>query len=234
MPKNIPILISFLLLRKLFRWILKLLLIAVLITLVWVGSYRWLNPGKTALMKSRENENGIELTQTWVDYEAVNFNMPLALICGEDQRFNDHFGFDLIAIEKAIDHNLKGGKIKGASTITQQTAKNVFLWEGRSWLRKGLEVWFTLWIEVLWSKERILEIYMNVIETGPDGLFGVEAASQHYFKKSANKLSRYQAAQIASIVPCPTSCGIQSSFAVKHRNFILKWMRRYGKSVLPQ
>jgi monofunctional biosynthetic peptidoglycan transglycosylase len=185
-------------------------------------------------MKSREAEHTIEVTQTWVNYEDINSTMPLALICGEDQRFKDHFGFDLKAIEKAINHNLKGGKVKGASTITQQTAKNVFLWEGRSWVRKGLEVWFTFWIEILWSKQRILEIYMNVIETGPKALFGVEAASQHYFKKSASKLTRYQAAQIASIVPCPTSCGMQSSFAYKHRNFILRWMRRYGKTILPQ
>lgn len=184
-------------------------------------------------MKSREIANGTPIIQSWVNYDEVNYTMPLALICGEDQRFKDHFGFDFNAIEKAIDHNLKGGKIKGASTITQQTAKNVFLWEGRSWVRKGLEVWFTLWIEILWSKERILEIYMNIIETGPNGLFGVEAASQHYFKKSAAKLTRYQAAQIASIVPCPTTCGIQSSFAYKHRNFIVRWMRRYGKTALP-
>ncbi len=205
-----------------------------IITIIWVGAYRIINPGKTALMKSREAEYNVEVTQTWVNYDDINPNMPLALICGEDQRFKDHFGFDLKAIEKAINHNMKGGKIKGASTITQQTAKNVFLWEGRSWVRKGLEVWFTFWIEVLWSKQRILEIYMNVIETGPNAIFGVEAASEHYFKKSASKLTRYQAAQIASIVPCPTSCGMQSTFANKHRNFIVKWMRRYGKTVLPQ
>ncbi|MFN5889660.1 MAG: monofunctional biosynthetic peptidoglycan transglycosylase [Bacteroidota bacterium] len=221
-------------LPKIIRWTFRLLLIAVIITIVWVGAYRFINPGKTALMKSREAEHTIEVTQTWVNYEDINSTMPLALICGEDQRFKDHFGFDLKAIEKAINHNLKGGKVKGASTITQQTAKNVFLWEGRSWVRKGLEVWFTFWIEILWSKQRILEIYMNVIETGPKALFGVEAASQHYFKKSASKLTRYQAAQIASIVPCPTSCGMQSSFAYKHRNFILRWMRRYGKTILPQ
>lgn len=232
MTKNI--LFSLFVLPKILRWTFRILLVAVMITIVWVGSYRFINPGKTALMKSREAENGIDITQTWVDYSQVNSNMPLALICGEDQRFTEHFGFDLKAIEKAINHNLKGGKIKGASTITQQTAKNVFLWEGRSWIRKGLEVWFTFWIEVLWSKERILEIYMNVIETGPNGLFGVEAASHKYFNKSAASLTRFQAAQIASIVPCPTSCGLQSAFAYKHRAFILKWMGRYGKKVLPQ
>ncbi len=182
----------------------------------------------------------------------------MAVICGEDQRFKDHMGFDFKAIEKAIEHNIKGGKTRGASTISQQTAKNVFLWEGRSWIRKGLEVWFTLLIEGLWSKERILEVYLNIIELGPteDSLyeytktvrvlkngnrsetkeirpiFGIEAAAQYYFQKSASSLTKIQSAKLASILPCPRSCGMNSSFALHHRAFVLRCMRRWGKKIM--
>ena len=148
-----------------------------------------------------------------------------------------------------------GGKVRGASTISQQTAKNVFLWEGRSWIRKGLEVWFTALIELLWGKERILEVYLNIIEFGPNEdvlttaqalraegsekesakiapVFGVEAASQYYFNTSCNNLTKNQAAKLASILPCPSSCGMASPFAYKHRNFILRCMRKWGRSLL--
>jgi monofunctional biosynthetic peptidoglycan transglycosylase len=179
----------------------------------------------------------------------------MAVICGEDQRFKDHMGFDFKAIQKAIQHNMGGGKIRGASTISQQTAKNVFLWEGRSWIRKGLEVWFTLLIELLWNKERILEVYLNIIELGPGEelltkskalreagiespkaqiapIFGVEAAAQFYFNTSSNNLTKTQAAKLASILPCPSSCGMNSAFAYKHRLFILRCMRKWGKKLL--
>jgi monofunctional biosynthetic peptidoglycan transglycosylase len=196
--------------------------------------------------------------QEWVEYDQIADNMKMAVICGEDQRFKDHMGFDFKAIEKAIEHNIKGGKTRGASTISQQTAKNVFLWEGRSWVRKGLEVWFTLLIEGLWSKERILEVYLNIIELGPTEdsfykynqtdrtpvnenaeesnkirpIFGVEAAAQYYFNKSASSLTKTQSAKLASILPCPRSCGMNSSFALHHRAFILRCMRRWGKKIM--
>jgi monofunctional biosynthetic peptidoglycan transglycosylase len=224
--------ISFFVIKNILKWLLRIFLAAVVITIIWVGAYNFINPGKTNLMKSRETDLGKEIERTWVDYDEISPNMPLALICGEDQRFTSHWGFDLKAIQKAIEKNARGGKVYGASTITQQTAKNVFLWEGRSWIRKGFEVWFTCWIEVLWSKKRTLEIYMNIIETG-DGVFGVEAAAKHYFKKSAKNLTRNQCAQIASIVPCPTTCGFNSRFAYNHRLFIQRWMRKYGQSVCP-
>jgi monofunctional biosynthetic peptidoglycan transglycosylase len=153
--------------------------------------------------------------------------MQLAAICGEDQHFCQHWGFDIKAIKAAAEHNLKGGKKRGASTISQQTAKNVFLWEGRSWLRKGLEVWFTALIELVWGKERIMEVYLNVIETG-EGLFGVEAAAKSYYGKSAAKLTKNEAAHIAGLLPCPRTCSLQSRFTYRRAQVIYHAMTRYG------
>ena len=159
--------LTLLLFRTVFKWIFRIILAFVSICLLWVVAYRFINPPTTLLIESRESEYSTAARQEWVDYDQIADNMKMAVICGEDQRFKDHMGFDFKAIEKAIEHNIKGGKTRGASTISQQTAKNVFLWEGRSWIRKGLEVWFTLLIEGLWSKERILEVYLNIIELGP-------------------------------------------------------------------
>ncbi len=250
--------LTFLLFRSVFKWIFRLILVFVSISLLWVVAYRFINPPTTLLIQSRETESSTVALQEWVDYDQISNNMKMAVICGEDQRFKDHMGFDFKAIEKAIEHNIKGGKTRGASTISQQTAKNVFLWEGRSWIRKGLEVWFTLLIEGLWSKERILEVYLNIIELGPteDSLyeytktvrvlkngnrsetkeirpiFGIEAAAQYYFQKSASSLTKIQSAKLASILPCPRSCRMNSSFALHHRAFVLRCMRRWGKKIM--
>ena len=250
--------LTFLLFRSVFKWIFRLILVFVSISLLWVVAYRFINPPTTLLIQSRETESSTVALQQWVDYDQISNNMKMAVICGEDQRFKDHMGFDFKAIEKAIEHNIKGGKTRGASTISQQTAKNVFLWEGRSWIRKGLEVWFTLLIEGLWSKERILEVYLNIIELGPteDSLyeytktvrvlkngnrsetkeirpiFGIEAAAQYYFQKSASSLTKIQSAKLASILPCPRSCRMNSSFALHHRAFVLRCMRRWGKKIM--
>src|SRR5690606_18292583 len=126
----------------------------------------------------------------------------LAVICSEDQNFLKHRGFDIQAIEKAIEDNQKGKRIRGGSTISQQTAKNVFLWPQRSWLRKGMEAYVTILIELIWSKERIMEVYLNSIEMG-NGVYGAEAAAQYWFKKPASKLSKSEAAAIAAILPRP-------------------------------
>jgi monofunctional biosynthetic peptidoglycan transglycosylase len=130
--------------------------------------------------------------------------MPLAVMAAEDQNFEEHFGFDMKAIKKAEEYNEKhrGKRMKGASTITQQTAKNLFLWPSRSWIRKGFEVYFTFLIEIFWSKKRIMEVYLNVIETG-NGIYGVEAASQYYFHKPASKLNIREASRLAAILPDP-------------------------------
>ena len=207
------------------KWIFRILLWFIVLSFVWVLALKWINPGTTLLMKSRGKEYTIQ--KEWVDLNNISKNMQLAAICGEDQYFCQHWGFDLKAIKAAAEHNLKGGKKRGASTISQQTAKNVFLWEGRSWLRKGLEVWFTALIELVWGKERIMEVYLNVIETG-EGLFGVEAAAKSYYDKSADKLSKNEAAHIAGLLPCPRTCSLQSRFTARRAQVIYHAMTRYG------
>lgn len=144
----------------------------------------------------------MRLKHDWVEFKKITPKLQLAVVCSEDQNYLKHFGFDWGAIEKAMKENEKGGKIRGASTITQQTAKNVFLWPGRSYIRKGFEVWFTLLIEIFWSKERIMEVYLNSIEMG-DGIYGAEAASKFWFKKSAVSLTKDEAAAIAAVLPNP-------------------------------
>ncbi|MFT5244804.1 MAG: monofunctional biosynthetic peptidoglycan transglycosylase, partial [Psychroserpens sp.] len=138
----------------------------------------------------------------WVSVEDISKNLQLAVICSEDQNFLKHYGFDVKAIEKAYENNKKGKRLMGASSISQQTAKNVFLWPQRSWLRKGLETYFTFLIELIWSKERIMEVYLNSIEMGP-GIYGAKAASQYWFKKPPSSLSKQEAAAMASILPNP-------------------------------
>jgi monofunctional biosynthetic peptidoglycan transglycosylase len=165
----------------------------------------------------------------WKPLSDISPNLPLAVVTAEDQKFEEHFGFDLEAIEKAVKYNKKnkGKKVKGASTISQQTAKNVFLWQGRSWLRKGLEVYFTFLIEILWSKERIMEVYLNVIEMGP-GIYGAEAAAEYYFEKTAARLSKGESALIAAILPNPIrwSARQPTPYIIRKKNWILRNMRR--------
>jgi monofunctional glycosyltransferase len=144
----------------------------------------------------------IKMHHHWVPMEEISRHMPVAVMASEDQRFLKHHGFDYNAIEKAAIHNMKGGKRHGASTISQQTAKNVFLWPGRSWIRKGFEVYFTFLIEMMWSKQRIMEVYLNSIEMG-DGIYGVDAVAEYHFNTTASQLSRSQCALIAATLPNP-------------------------------
>ncbi|NVO18957.1 MAG: monofunctional biosynthetic peptidoglycan transglycosylase [Bacteroidetes bacterium] len=175
----------------------------ILVTII----YRFVNPPVTPLMLIRVVEQLAEgqtprMHKDWVSIEEISPNMKLAVIASEDNHFESHFGVDFKAIEKANKLNQKGKKIRGASTITQQTAKNIFLWPARNWVRKGLELYFTGLIEVFWGKKRIMEIYLNEIEMG-DGIYGVGEASRFYFHKDANKLSRAEAAAIAAVLPNP-------------------------------
>lgn len=212
---------------RLKRLIFRLLLGFVVLSFLWVLSLKWINPTTTLLMKSREEKMPAGIVKQWVPLTQISRNMQLAVICGEDQNYCQHWGFDFKAIKAAAEHNIKGGKKRGASTISQQTAKNVFLWEGRSWIRKGLEVWFTALIELVWGKERIMEVYLNVIETG-DGLFGVEAAAKTYYRTAAAKLNAGQAARIAGLLPCPQTCGLYSAFTAQRATNIYYAMTRYG------
>lgn len=168
-----------------------------------VAVYRFVPPPITFLMVQRAFE-GRGLERRWVPIEQISPNLVRAVIAAEDARFCEHKGFDLEAIEKAFAANAAGKKLRGGSTISQQTAKNVFLWPGRDWVRKGLEAWFTVLIELGWGKERIMEVYLNSIEWGP-GVYGAEAAAQRNFKIPASKLTATQAARLAAIVPKPLS-----------------------------
>ena len=185
----------------------KVCLIFLSISVLSVLVYRWLPVPITPLMIIRNVEQlgdgkGLKMEHDWVSLDDISPKLQLAVVCSEDQNYLKHFGVDWGAIQKALKENEKGKRLRGGSTITQQTAKNVFLWQGRSYLRKGLELWFTLLIEVFWSKERIMEVYLNSIEMG-DGIYGAEAASQYWFHKSAKKLTKDEAAAIAAILPNP-------------------------------
>lgn len=217
-------------LKKIFRFILRTVLVLFLLSIVMTIVYRFVPVPVTPLMIQRyfEMEDG-KIDKDWIPLEEISNNLPLAVVTAEDQKFEEHYGFDLEAIEKAVKYNEKhkGKKVKGASTISQQTAKNVFLWPGRSWVRKGLEVYFTFLIELFWSKERIMEVYLNVIEMGP-GVYGAEAAAQHYFNKPAANLTKSEAASIAAILPNPNrwSASKPTPYIVKKRNWILRHMKK--------
>ena len=179
-------------------------------TLLWVSALKWINPPTTYLQLTTDCPEGVDFHKEWVDGESISNYMKLAVVASEDNNFMKHGGIDWVAVDKARKYNetegKKKGKYRGASTITQQTAKNVFLWPGQTklskWIRKGFEVYFTYLIEWIWGKDRILEVYLNVIEMGPCK-FGVGAAAQDYFGVSAAKLSREQAALIAACLPNP-------------------------------
>lgn len=198
----------------------------ILLNLGFIVMTRWVNTPITTVMISSWI-HGYGLTRDYISYDEMGNNAKLAVICAEDQLFPDHNGFDVDAIKKAIKYNNdpKHKKVLGASTISQQTAKNVFLWNGRNWIRKGLEVYHTFMIELIWGKKRILETYLNVAEMGK-GIFGVQAAAQQYFKKDANKLTKSEAAWIASILPNPKVYSISNptNIVTKRHNWIVNQM----------
>ena len=188
-----------------FGWLAgKLITVVVALALLAVGwalAYRWIDPPVTVPML-RDDLAGQHVARTWVPLAAINPAMARAVIGAEDSTFCSHHGFDLAAIEQAAERNAASGKLRGGSTISQQTAKNAFLWPGRSYLRKGLEAYFTVLIEALWGKRRIMEVYLNIAELGP-GVYGVQAAAHRYFATTAARLTPAQAARIAAILPQP-------------------------------
>lgn len=214
---------------KAWRRLKKVVIILFIAQLVYLILLRWVNPPITLTMISRWVSTwgtDRQFHKTWVDYDEISQHAKLAVLASEDQLFPDHNGFDFKSIEKAMKHNQKSKKIRGASTISQQVAKNVFLWQGRSWFRKGLEVYFTFMIEHLWGKERILEMYLNVAQMG-DAIFGIEAASQQYYHKNAASLNREQAAMIAACLPNPIKYTVvpPARFTVWKQHKILVQMR---------
>lgn len=196
---------------------LRILLGFILMSLLLVTLYRFVPPPVTMTMLL--DANGI--TKDWTSLDAIDPDMARAAIAAEDGKFCSHHGFDVDAIAKAAMHNASGGRIRGGSTISQQTAKNVFLWQGGGFVRKGLEAWFTVLIEAIWGKRRIMEVYLNVAETGI-GTYGVEAGAHRYFRHGADRLSRAEAARIAAVLPLP-----KKRAAVAPSGFT----RRYGDSI---
>lgn len=186
---------------KIWRITKRVFLILFIAQFVYIFLLKWINPPVT-LTQLGSWITGHGLKRNYVSASKMSENAKLAIISSEDQLFADHNGFDFKSIEKAMKHNSKSKSLHGASTISQQTAKNVFLWQGRSWLRKALETYFTFMIELVWGKKRILEVYMNVAEMG-NGIFGIEAAAQNNFKKPAIRLTQTEAAMIAACLPNP-------------------------------
>jgi len=192
--------------RRILRWLLWSGLAAVTLSILPVLLLRWIDPPTSMVMLARRAEMreqpAFRVDYRWRNWRQLSPRLPIALVAAEDQQFPAHRGFDRAAITRALDHNERGGSVRGASTISQQVAKNLFLWQGRSWLRKGVEAWYTLWIEVLWPKRRILEVYANIAEFG-DGVYGVEAAGQRFFGVSAQTLDNAQSARLAAVLPSP-------------------------------
>jgi len=194
----------------------------VLIVLPW----RWLEPPDSAFMM-RTRADGTEIDQRWVSWESISPHLPIAVVAAEDQTFPEHRGFDTESIRSALEE--EGSNGRGASTISQQVVKNLYLWPGRNWTRKGIEAYLTLFVEVLWPKQRILEVYLNVAEFGP-GVFGAEAAAQNFFGKPALRLSAREAALMATVLPSPKrmSPGRPSPYVEERAAWILRQTEQLG------
>lgn len=195
--------------RRLLRRALLSVAALVLLSVLLVVAGRYIDPWTSGYMLQArvgswfdDDPKPFRLRHQWRDYEQISQHLALAVVASEDQRFPQHRGFDFKQIQKALEEAGRGGRMRGASTITQQVARNLYLWNGRSWIRKGLEAWYTVLIELLWPKQRILEVYLNIAEMGP-GIYGAEAASQEYFRKPAAQLTRAQAARLAAVLPNP-------------------------------
>jgi len=212
-----------------------LVVVGVASSVLAVASLRWINPPFTAFMAEAQaaawsnRDANYVYRHTWVDLDRISPNLPLAVVAAEDQKFPEHWGFDVPAIEKAYALNQHSHTVRGASTISQQVAKNLFLWSGRSYFRKGLEAYFTLLIEALWPKRRILEVYLNIAEFGY-GTYGAEAAAQRFFHKPAARLSRGDAAALAAVLPSPErfSAVAPSRYVQQRREWILGQMQALG------
>ncbi len=221
--------------RKIFSWLKKALFWFFGLSILTVVIFKWVPIPITPLMITRAIENKIDgndavLSHDWVPLEEISPNLQKAVIASEDGNFLKHNGFDFAAMQKAFKNNQKGRKLKGGSTISQQTAKNVFLWQGRSYFRKGLEAYFTVLIELIWGKERIMEVYLNSIEMG-NGVYGAEEAARVWYRTSADNLTKREAAGIAAILPNPRKYKAtnSSSYIERRKDRIMRNMRHIGK-----
>ncbi len=222
--------------KRLWRFVWKTALCLILLPVFLLLVYKWVNPPLTPLMVQRffqqvgDKEREVTFKRDYVSIEDISPNMVTAVISSEDGRFMRHKGFDIPMLKQSYRENKRGRRVRGGSTISMQTAKNAFLPHKRSYLRKGLEAGFTIGIEKLWGKERIMEVYLNIIEFG-DGIYGCEAASQHYFGHSAKTLSRHEAAQLAVTLPSPLkrNPGNQTPYFKKQTSVVEGRMSKYGK-----
>ena len=225
--------------RRWRRWLWLLPLLFVIVTALQVAVLRFVDPPFSAFMASRQlrawsaGDWNYRIAHDWRDLDAMAPSLPLALVAAEDQRFPTHHGFDLEAIEKARRHNARGGKVRGASTISQQVAKNLFLWSGRSWVRKGLEAWYTVLIELMWPKQRILEVYANMAEFG-DGVYGAQAAARSFFGRDAAGLTPAQSARLAAVLPSPRRyhAANPGPYVQRRTRAIERQMRQLGSGYL--
>ncbi len=222
--------------RRFWLWLLLWLpLLFVTITSLQVLSLRWIAPPTSMFMLDRRIDGIVDRSQRvsiryqWRSLAHISPWLPVSVIASEDQKFFDHHGFDVEAIDKAMDANRQGKRVRGASTISQQVAKNLFLWSGRNYLRKGLEAWYTVLIEALWPKRRIVEVYVNVAEFG-DGVYGAEAAAQAYFHKPAAQLTATEAARLAAVLPSPRKWSVvkPGPFVQRRANWIERQVRQLG------
>jgi len=203
-------------------------------SLLLVLLLRWLPPPTSSViaqnwLKTLWTDKSTAIRYMWTPYARISPQAALAVMAGEDQRFPDHYGFDFIEIQNVLEDQEEGKPLRGASTLSQQVAKNLFLWSGRSFIRKGLEVWFTLLLELLWPKERILEVYLNIAEFG-DSTFGVEAASRRFFNQPAARLTGDQAARLAAVLPNPVRYRVDkpSAYILKRQRWIEQQMAQLG------
>jgi monofunctional glycosyltransferase len=221
--------------RRLVRWTGVALLLWFVASILLVLILRFVPPPTSAFMLGRridamlDRERGFELNYRWTPTTKVSSNLPIALVAAEDQKFPNHHGFDVEAIQTALADAEEGSRLRGASTISQQVAKNLFLWNGRSFVRKGFEVYFTVLIETLWPKQRILEVYLNIAEFG-NGVYGVGAASEHYFRTSPAQLNPHQCALLASVLPNPRKFHVDqpSAYVQRRASWIERQVRQLG------
>jgi monofunctional biosynthetic peptidoglycan transglycosylase len=222
-------------LGRITRAVIFIVLLFGVVSMAWVAVFRWVDPPYSAFMAEAQiaawtaRDSSYVFRHSWADLDRISPNLPLAVVASEDQKFPEHWGFDVESIEKAYALNQHSHRVRGASTISQQVAKNLFLWSGRSYFRKGLEAYFTLLIEACWPKRRILEIYLNIAEFG-NGTYGAEAAAQRFFHESAARLGRSDAATLAAVLPNPVrfSAAAPSHYVLQRRDWILKQMQALG------
>lgn len=222
-------------LRRFWRWTWRLALAWVALTWLVVAILRFVPPPTSAFMLERRiaawraGEKNFELRYHWVPWRDVSAQLPIALIASEDQKFPSHHGFDVQAIRDAMDEADDGERLRGASTISQQTAKNLFLWSGRSFVRKGLEAYFTVLLEITWPKQRILEVYTNIAEFG-DGIYGADAAAHTFFREAPSQLDAYQSALLASVLPNPKRLHADrpSPYVLNHAQWTQRQVRQLG------